>query len=205
MTTKRLEVMETEPTEFVANLSLTRRFEPTIASRDRHSFREHEAVNELELDRYQIALVPFRAGQSRIAGTSPPDGSVSQLLLLPFTWRELVTQVRKEMRRPSSTKDGNVVGFGQVRIDLSNMEVRRGDRLVNLTAMEFKVLKFFVLNPNRVISRDDLLNQVWGYDNYPCTRTVDNHVLRLRQKLEVEFARPIHFRTVHGMGYKFVP
>jgi DNA-binding response OmpR family regulator len=86
-----------------------------------------------------------------------------------------------------------------------SMEVRRSDRQVSLTAMEFKVLKFFVSNPNRVISREQLLNEVWGYDNYPCTRTVDNHVLKLRQKLESEPARPVHFRTVHGTGYKFIP
>ena len=61
---------------------------------------------------------------------------------------------------------------------------RCGELTVSLTAMQFKVLKFFVSNPNRVISRDQLLNEVWGYDNYPCTRTVDNHVLKLRQKLE---------------------
>jgi len=66
--------------------------------------------------------------------------------------------------------------------------------------MEFKVLKFFVSNPRRVISRDELLNEVWGYENYPCTRTVDNHVLKLRQKLELEPVHPVHFRTVRGMG-----
>jgi len=71
--------------------------------------------------------------------------------------------------------------------------------------MEFKVLKFFVSNPNRVISRDDMLNQVWGYENYPCTRTVDNQVLKLRKKLEAETEHPLHFRTVHGVGYKFIP
>ena len=84
------------------------------------------------------------------------------------------------------------------------MEVRRSDLPVSLTAMEFKLLSFFVSNPNRVFSRDQLLNEVWGYDNYPCTRTVDNHVLKLRQKLEADPAHPVHFRTVHGTGYKFI-
>jgi len=60
------------------------------------------------------------------------------------------------------------------------------------------------LNAGRVISRDELLNEVWGYENYPCTRTVDNHILRLRQKLERDPSRPVHFRTVHGAGYKFM-
>jgi DNA-binding response OmpR family regulator len=71
--------------------------------------------------------------------------------------------------------------------------------------MEFKTLRFFIANPYRVISRDELLNEVWGYDSYPCTRTVDNRILRLRQKLERDAATPKHFLTVYGAGYKFVP
>ena len=74
-----------------------------------------------------------------------------------------------------------------------------------MTAQEFKLLRFFTQNPGRVISRTELLNEVWGYDNYPSTRTVDNHVLNLRPKLESEPADPVHFRTVHGIGYKFIP
>jgi DNA-binding response OmpR family regulator len=74
-----------------------------------------------------------------------------------------------------------------------------------LTTMEFKMLKYLIQNAHRVISRDELLNEVWGYENYPCTRTVDNHILRLRQKLERDPSRPVHFRTMHGVGYKFLP
>jgi DNA-binding response OmpR family regulator len=98
-----------------------------------------------------------------------------------------------------------VVRFGAVRVDLWRVEVSRLDSPVVLTALEFKLLKFFVTCPGRVISRDELLNQVWGFENYPTTRTVDNHVSRLRKKLEANPACPIHFQTVHGMGYKFVP
>jgi DNA-directed RNA polymerase subunit beta len=76
---------------------------------------------------------------------------------------------------------------------------------VKLTRLEFKTLKYLAQNPGRVIARDELLNQVWGYKNYPCTRTVDNHILRLRQKLERDACRPIHFQTMHGVGYKFLP
>ena len=76
--------------------------------------------------------------------------------------------------------------------------------VVVLTAQEFKTFQFLVQNADRVISRDELLNEVWGYQNYPSTRTVDNHILKLRQKLEKDPSSPIHFRTVHGMGYKFV-
>ena len=73
-----------------------------------------------------------------------------------------------------------------------------------MTAQEFKVLRFFIQNQDRVITREELLNEVWGYQSYPSTRTVDNHILKLRQKLEKDPAHPIHFRTVHGAGYKFV-
>ena len=84
------------------------------------------------------------------------------------------------------------------------MEVKRDGKPVVLTAQEFKTFQFLVQNADRVISRDELLNEVWGYQNYPSTRTVDNHILKLRQKLERDPSSPVHFRTVHGMGYKFV-
>lgn len=162
----------------------------------------HERIAELGLDGLQVALVPFQSVPSGAGGTGDHDWRTSQFLLLPMTWKELVAQVRKEVDAPNSSIKTSV-RFGDVSVDLASMEVRRYNRLVRLTALEFKVLRFFVLNPNRVISRDELLDQVWGYENYPCTRTVDNHILRLRQKLEPDFARPVHFRTVHRMGYKF--
>ena len=82
--------------------------------------------------------------------------------------------------------------------------IRDGQR-TGADSQEFKIVKFMTQNPNRVISREELLNDVWGYQNYPTTRTVDNHILKLRQKLETDPANPLHFRTVHGVGYKFVP
>ena len=74
-----------------------------------------------------------------------------------------------------------------------------------LSIQEFKTLKCFLSNPGRIFSRGELLREAWGYENYPSTRTVDNHVLRLRQKIERDPARPVHFLTVHRVGYKFVP
>jgi DNA-binding response OmpR family regulator len=88
---------------------------------------------------------------------------------------------------------------------LSTMEIHRNGRPVILTCKEFKTLVYLIKNPRRVISRDELLNEVWGYQHYPCTRTVDNHILRLRKKLEPEPAHPKHFHTVHRSGYKFLP
>jgi DNA-binding response OmpR family regulator len=104
-----------------------------------------------------------------------------------------------------TTNTDSVIVFGDVVVDLSSHEVRRRGQPVVLTALEFKTLKYFMQNARRAISRDELLNEVWGYENYPCTRTVDNHILKLRRKLERDPSKPAHFRTLHGAGYKFLP
>jgi DNA-binding response OmpR family regulator len=107
--------------------------------------------------------------------------------------------------RFDSADSDSVFAFGDVIVNFSSVEVFRKGQPVVLTSLEFKALKYFIQNPRRAISRDELLNHVWGYENYPCTRTIDNHILRLRQKLEPDPSRPVHFRTVHGTGYKFLP
>ena len=122
----------------------------------------------------------------------------------PFSPKELLARVRATIRRTRKPQVSQSFSFGVVTVDFARMEVTRGDLPVTLTAQEFKILKFFVQNAERVISRDELL-QVLGYQNYPSTRTIDNHILKLRQKLEKDAANPVHFRTVHGAGYKFVP
>jgi DNA-binding response OmpR family regulator len=124
----------------------------------------------------------------------------------PFSPRELLARVRTAMRRRAmATPPTEIFSFGDVKVDFTKMEAWREGALVPMTSQEFKVLKFMIQNAERVLSREELLNQVWGYRNYPSTRTVDNHILRLRQKLEKDGANPLHFRTVHSAGYKFVP
>lgn len=122
----------------------------------------------------------------------------------PFSPRELLARVRAALRRTIPLPVGDVVSFDGISVDFTKMEVTRDCEPVVLAAEEFKTLKFLVQSAERVISRDELLKEVWGYQNYPSTRTVDNHILKLRQKLERDPANPTHFRTVHGMGYKFV-
>jgi DNA-binding response OmpR family regulator len=122
----------------------------------------------------------------------------------PFSPRELLARVRAALRHNARTPDVQVVSFDGISADFRRMEIKRDGKVVVLTAQEFKTFQFLVQNADRVISRDELLNEVWGYQNYPSTRTVDNHILKLRQKLERDPSSPVHFRTVHGMGYKFV-
>jgi DNA-binding response OmpR family regulator len=122
----------------------------------------------------------------------------------PFSPRELLARVRAALRHTARTPEAQVVSFDGISLDFRKMEVTRDGVPVVLTAQEFKTFQFLVQNSDRVITRDELLNEVWGYQNYPSTRTVDNHILKLRQKLEKDPSSPVHFRTVHGMGYKFV-
>jgi DNA-binding response OmpR family regulator len=122
----------------------------------------------------------------------------------PFSPRELLARVQAAMRRSNRSSQPNTVSFGDVTVDFLKMEVQRPGAPITLTAHEFKLLKFFLDNAERVLSREELLNDVWGYHFIPSTRTVDNQILKLRQKLEVDPANPKHFRTLHGTGYKFV-
>lgn len=133
----------------------------------------------------------------------------------PFSPKELLARVRRAMRRSNGktqltsqltpkTVTHELLTFGDARIDFTSMEATRGGKIVTLTTQEFKLLKFLASSTGRVVSRDELLNEVWGYQNYPSTRTVDNHVLRLRQKLEPDPANPRFLITMHGAGYKFI-
>ncbi|HZU08624.1 MAG TPA: response regulator transcription factor [Pseudacidobacterium sp.] len=122
----------------------------------------------------------------------------------PFSPRELLARVQAAMRRNKRTRTSPSMHFGEVQVDFARMQVTRSGKRVTLTAHEFKLLRFFLDNPERVLTREELLNDVWGYNFYPTTRTVDNQILKLRQKLETDPANPVHFCTVHGVGYKFV-
>ncbi len=126
----------------------------------------------------------------------------------PFSPRELLARVQAAIRRQTRhavTASQQVVSFGNCVVDFERMTALCNGAEVALTALEFKLLRYFTSNTGVVLSRDTLLNKVWGYNAYPSTRTVDNQLLKLRQKLEVDPANPIHLLTIYGAGYKFVP
>jgi len=157
-----------------------------------------------KLSRYMpvIVLVPKSAVDDKTTQKKPgPNKSVTGStdtsdVCLPLD------AAKAWLRNPNAT---DTFEFGGVKGCFSTMEIHSNGRPVILTCKEFKTLAYLIKNPRRVISRDELLNEVWGYENYPCTRTVDNHILKLRQKLERDPSRPVHFRTVQGAGYKFLP
>ena len=122
----------------------------------------------------------------------------------PFGTRELLARIRAVLRRtaPDAKK---VLHFGDVEVDLERRLVFRKTEDVRMTPAEYNLLVYFLQNPDRPLTRDMILNSVWGYESFPNTRTVDAHVVKLRQKLEPDPSAPRHFLTVHGVGYRFLP
>ncbi len=122
----------------------------------------------------------------------------------PFGTRELLARIRAVLRRSSGEKH-TVLTFGDVQVDLQRRSITRAGAELKFTPAEYNLLTYFLQNPDRALSRDVILNSVWGYESYPNTRTVDAHVVRLRQKLEKDSNAPRHFITVHKVGYRFLP
>lgn len=127
-------------------------------------------------------------------------------LTKPFDMGELLARIEAILRRVPATDpvSSDVYVFGDVRVDFRRAEVMRAGQIIELAAREYQLLRHFITNRETVLSRDELLNGVWGYDSMPVTRTVDVHVGLLRQKLEPNPRHPEFFLTVHGLGYKFV-
>jgi two-component system alkaline phosphatase synthesis response regulator PhoP len=128
-------------------------------------------------------------------------------LTKPFEVIELLARIEALLRRsPNNTESApnGAFRFGDVGVDFKRAEVTKCNTPVELSAMEFRLLQYFIENRGTVHSRDDLLDAVWGYDAMPTTRTVDVHIAWLRQKLEENPRHPQYIQTVHGMGYKFV-
>jgi two-component system alkaline phosphatase synthesis response regulator PhoP len=128
-------------------------------------------------------------------------------LTKPFENLELLARIEALLRRSATsttTHSADSYEFGDVSVDFRKAEVVRDGTTVELSAREFQLLRYFIENRDSVLSRDELLNNVWGYDAMPSTRTVDVHVAWLRRKIEANPKHPEHIRTVHGMGYKFV-
>ena len=125
-------------------------------------------------------------------------------LVKPFEMAELLARIEALLRRSAaSPQAADVAHFGDVVVDFRRAEVTKGGAIVELSAREFKLLRYFVEHKGAALSRDELLNEVWGYNAMPTTRTVDVHVAWLRQKLEDNPRHPQFILTVHGLGYKF--
>jgi DNA-binding response OmpR family regulator len=127
----------------------------------------------------------------------------------PFSVRELMARVRALLRRSQAGPENtpslpDELCFGWAEIHFRSYEARRNGEPVEMTRKEFAILRYLASREGEVVTRDELLNEVWGYEAYPASRTVDNHVAGLRAKLERDASQPEHIKTVYGVGYKFV-
>jgi DNA-binding response OmpR family regulator len=163
-----------------------------------------EVCKQLRARGMKTPMIVLSADAAEMNKVQLLDIGADDYMVKPFGVRELLARIRAVLRRTSS-EDTKVLEFGQVQVDLTRRVVQRAGQELKLTRAEYNLLTYFLQNPDRVLTRDAILNSVWGYDHSPHTRTVDAHVVRLRQKLEPEASRPRHFLTVHGVGYRFLP
>ena len=164
-----------------------------------------EVCKQLRAKRGSIPIIMLTARGQEVDKVVGLELGADDYVTKPFSIRELLARVKAVLRRTSVVpKDQDRRSFGEVEVDLRKCRVLRSGKAIDISSKEFELLKYFIVHSGETLSRDRLLEDVWGYDNYPSTRTVDTHLVRLRQKLEPNPDQPQYFLTVHGTGYRFV-
>lgn len=162
-----------------------------------------EICKNLRADRIQTPIIVLSGAGDEIDKVLLLEMGADDYVVKPFGTRELLARIRALLRRTAANT--KVLHFGDVEIDVDRRTTTRAGQEIKLTPAEYNLLLYFLQNSDRALTRDTILNSVWGYESYPNSRTVDAHVVRLRQKLEPEPSMPRHFLTVHGVGYRFLP
>jgi two-component system alkaline phosphatase synthesis response regulator PhoP len=164
-----------------------------------------EVCKQLRAKRASLPIIMLTARGQEIDKVVGLELGADDYVTKPFSIRELLARVKSVLRRTAVLpKDKEQHCFADVEVDLRRCRVFRSGKALDISAKEFDLLRYFISHPGETLSRDRLLEDVWGYENYPTTRTVDTHLVRLRQKLEPDPEQPQYFLTVHGTGYRFV-
>jgi two-component system alkaline phosphatase synthesis response regulator PhoP len=164
-----------------------------------------EVCKQLRAKRGSIPIIMLTARGQEVDKVVGLELGADDYVTKPFSIRELLARVKAVLRRTAVVpKDLDQHSFADIEVDLKRCRVRKAGKTIDVSSKEFELLKFFICHSGEILSRDRLLEEVWGYDNYPTTRTVDTHLVRLRQKLEPDPEQPQYFLTVHGTGYRFV-
>ncbi len=164
-----------------------------------------EVCKQLKAKRPSIPVIMLTARGQEVDKVVGLELGADDYVTKPFSIRELLARTKAVLRRARALpKEQESYSFNDVEVNLRSCSVRRKGKALDLSTKEFDLLKYFLCHPSENLSRDRLLEDVWGYENYPNTRTVDAHIVRLRQKLEPDPEEPKFILTVHGVGYKFV-
>jgi DNA-binding response OmpR family regulator len=164
-----------------------------------------DVCKQLKAKRPSIPIIMLTARGQEVDKVVGLELGADDYVTKPFSIRELLARVKAVLRRARPLpKQQERYTFGEVEVDLKSCQVTRKGASVEVSSKEFELLKFFLCHSGETLSRDKLLEEVWGYDRFPTTRTVDAHIVRLRQKLEPKPEEPRFILTVHGTGYKFV-
>jgi len=164
-----------------------------------------DVCKQLKSKRPSVPIIMLTARGQEVDKVVGLELGADDYVTKPFSIRELLARVKAVLRRAQPVpKDKERYSFGDIEVDLRACQVMRKGKQLDMSSKEFELLKYFLCHSGEAISRDRLLEAVWGYDRFPTTRTVDAHIVRLRQKLEPKPDEPHFFLTVHGTGYKFV-
>jgi DNA-binding response OmpR family regulator len=164
-----------------------------------------EVCKQLRAQRRSIPIIMLTARGQELDKVVGLELGADDYVTKPFSIRELLARVKAVLRRTAVVpKNQDQHSFGNVEVDLRRQRVLRSGKALEVSSKEFELLKYFICHSGETLSRDRLLEEVWGYENFPTTRTVDTHLVRLRQKLEPDPEQPQYFLTVHGTGYRFV-
>jgi DNA-binding response OmpR family regulator len=164
-----------------------------------------EVCKDLRKDGVNTPILMLTGKKEEIDKVLGLEMGADDYVTKPFSLRELVARVKALLRRPQEIHpEIEEYSFSDIEINFKKQEAKKGSVAIEFSVMEFKVMKYFVQREGEVIERNMLLDEVWGYEHYPSTRTVDNFILNLRKKIEDDHSNPKHLLTIHGAGYKFV-
>ena len=164
-----------------------------------------DVCKQLKQKRPSIPIIMLTARGQEVDKVVGLELGADDYVTKPFSIRELLARVKAVLRRSKTApKTEEKYSFGEVEVNLRSCQVSRKGHALDFSSKEFELLKYFLIHPGETLSRDRLLEDVWGYDRFPTTRTVDAHIVRLRQKVEPKPEEPRFILTVHGTGYKFV-
>jgi DNA-binding response OmpR family regulator len=164
-----------------------------------------DVCKQLKAKRPSVPVIMLTARGQEVDKVVGLELGADDYVTKPFSIRELLARVKAVLRRAHALpKEQDCYSFSDVEINLRSYQVQRKGKPVDFSAKEFELLKYFLCHPGETLSRDRLLEDVWGYEHYPTTRTVDAHIVHLRQKLEPNPEEPRYILTIHGVGYKFV-